>query len=628
MKKKSPIKKKYGYGSSGTISPQLENPMNAIYQSQIDRAYAGSQNSDLVDGLNMFGGAAIGIGGQMMAAGKMDGDSGFAKFVNNNGKGIMSGLSTINASSQFLATGGIVNSNAPVEVEGQEVMETPNGEVSEIEGASHEQGGVDMNVPEGTKIYSKRIEKFGKTMAERKKVREKKLTNLNKLLENSKGDIAVKNAHARSIEALNEQEQADLQTQEMYGVIAAVHEFAFGTDENGVRKYGGGTGPGGIEYDEFGNPIIKDLLQSQMITPGVVGTAKSVNKKYATVQNKPEAPDYMKNLQSSPVLSFANNFGETLPENKDYGAGEFIKGFDKGEPDTISLTDEEVLNKGGKYDGYSNPELAPEETSIDKPGSVVSRFVDGVGKFVGKSNFKIPGAGDMVGMAGNIYSAFAPMNNTLENRAGDTPNVNSFKDYGQEGLATLDKTKGYINQIKDNKLQDSELDRTGTIKRNNNSARGVNTMRALNLATDANVNNQKDNIQDVFAQQMMTILGQEAGMKNQKDQVVMGGEQEKDLNDRKDRDNFYTQLGKDKSTMGEGVQHIGKDLNAMKQNKIKTDIINDGISHNGLAYDENYKMIFKGVKEDDMTDDEKEEANLFRAGYKKDSNGNIVKITK
>jgi hypothetical protein len=545
MKKKCATKKKYGYGSSGTISPQLENPINTIYQSQIDSAYASSQHSDLVNGLNIFGGAAMGVGGQMMAAGKMDGNSGFAKFVNNNGKGVMSGLGTINASSQFLATGGIVNSNTPIEAEGQEVMETPNGQVSEIEGASHEQGGVNMNVPEGTKIYSKRIEKFGETMAERKKVREKKLTNLNKLLENSKGDVAVKNAYKRSVEALNEQEQTDLQTQEMYGAMAALHEHTFGTNENNTEEYAGGTGPYGI------------------------------SKKSAKSKNLAN-PDFM--------LPSYGQFQEPISnrEEKPFSMFKDMTGVPYAQPiETSTLT-------------TITPEQTVKNAKILELGKMSSsKFVDNNKKTeTDKLDSKMPGIGDMIGMAGNLYSAFAPMNNTLENRAGDTPNVNSFKDYGEEGLKTIDKTKQYVNQVRDEKLQNLELDRTGAIKRNSNSARGVNTMRALNLATDAGINNQKDATYDTFAQQMMGILGQEAGMQNQKDQVVMTGEQEKDLNDRKDRDNFYTQLGKDKSTMGEGVQNIGKDLNAMKQNKMMTNVINQ-LSKYGLAFDEKGNLIEK-----------------------------------
>ena len=93
-----------------------------------------------------------------------------------------------------------------------------------------------------------------------------------------------------------------------------------------------------------------------------------------------------------------------------------------------------------------------------------------------KSKFKNPlaniTAGDALGMFGNLYQGFVPYKNTLENRAGDTPNVNMFKDYGKEGLKTLDKTKGYVAGIRDENLQDVELARAGNVKRGRNSARG------------------------------------------------------------------------------------------------------------------------------------------------------------
>lgn len=487
-----------------------------------------------------------------------------------------------------MAFGG--TANVPVEVEGEEVGETPDGEMLDFQGPSHEQGGIPVSLPENTKIYSKRIEKFGETMAERKKNREKKLTNLNKLLETSKGDVAIRNAYKRSTEALNAQEEEDLQTQEMFKAMSASQEqtFAGGTDEKGIKKKYGSIEPEETDYNEFGIPDMKDVFQNQMFSPGVVSTAK--------------------------------------PVNKNHGTNELVKKYSNPEPYTISLTDEEALNEGGKYDRYSNPELAPEKRGEDKPGTVASRFIDSAGKFIDESGYEMPAAGDIASIAGDAISAFSPMKNTLENRAGDTPNINAFKDYGKKGLDTLDKTKNYINQIRDEKLKDLELSRTSSIKRNQNSTRSINTARALNLVTDAGINNQKDEMYNTFAQQMMGILGQQSGMENQQDQVVMSGEQERDLNDRKDRDNFYTQLGKDKATMGEGIQNIGKDLNAMKQNNMKTNLINKGVSHHGLSTNSEGEITFKGKTQDEMTEEENEEAEFAKMGYIKGEDGAYSKI--
>lgn len=55
---------------------------------------------------------------------------------------------------QFNA-GGLVPGAVPITVEGQEVIKTPAGKASKVVGPEHEQGGVDMVVPQGTQVYSK-----------------------------------------------------------------------------------------------------------------------------------------------------------------------------------------------------------------------------------------------------------------------------------------------------------------------------------------------------------------------------------------------------------------------------------------------------------------------------------------
>ena len=49
------------------------------------------------------------------------------------------------------------------------MIETPNGMVSQLKGPSHENGGIDLNIPQNSDIYSKRIKIDGKTIAQRKK---------------------------------------------------------------------------------------------------------------------------------------------------------------------------------------------------------------------------------------------------------------------------------------------------------------------------------------------------------------------------------------------------------------------------------------------------------------------------
>ena len=183
--------------------------------------------------------------------------------------------------------------------------------------------------------------------------------------------------------------------------------------------------------------------------------------------------------------------------------------------------------------------------------------------------------GDMIGLAGTMFSAFEPMRNTEKNRAGDTPNINAFKEYGKKGLETLEESKGFLAGNRDKALGDIESARTGATHSNRKTARGVNQMRALDLASDVNANKAEGNIYDDFAKQMMGLLTKQAGFENIQDEKVMAGESVRDDNDRKDRDNYYSQLAKDISTKGQGIQQIGKMVNQNKKNTVSENLLDE-----------------------------------------------------
>ncbi len=200
--------------------------------------------------------------------------------------------------------------------------------------------------------------------------------------------------------------------------------------------------------------------------------------------------------------------------------------------------------------------------------------------------------GDTLGITGNMISSFAPYLLTLQERATDTPNVNYFENYGQEGLQTIDNSKQYVNQMLDRNLNDLELARNSQIRRSRNSARSVNTMRALDLAADQSINNARSNSYNAATSQMMNIMGQEAQMQNQRDQVVMGGEQARDIADRQDKASYYTQLAQNMVGMGQGFQETGKDLNDRKFGKVSHNLINQ-LSKYGIIVDRNGNLTVK-----------------------------------
>ena len=181
---------------------------------------------------------------------------------------------------------GMNNVQQDVEVEGGEMYETPQGQVGEFQGPSHEQGGISLevgqDVEEGTKIYSDRLKIGKKTLAERKATREKQIANLEKIASDNLADEAVKNAAKRKMMAIQKEEAADLQFQDQVNNLQVmadtmVQTFACGTGMKGIKKYQDGTGLDGIvgdpptfrffNYDANGNYIGPALPQQEGTNP-------------------------------------------------------------------------------------------------------------------------------------------------------------------------------------------------------------------------------------------------------------------------------------------------------------------------------------------------------------------------
>ncbi len=231
MKKSITSRKKYGSGTgAGGIDPNhyIISPAEALndYNIMLGKVEAESMSNPMLPVVSALSGLMqTGIGVATTAA--------------NNKL----------ASQPQPATAAFGNSgvNKDIEMEGGEVIETPQGQVAELEGPSHEQGGIPMevggDVPAGTKVYSDRLMLGGKTLAERKAIRETRIANLQKNLEKNNTDIGIKNAVSRKISAIELEESRDLQFQEQVNNVQMMADSmmkAFGTGAGGVQKMGKG----------------------------------------------------------------------------------------------------------------------------------------------------------------------------------------------------------------------------------------------------------------------------------------------------------------------------------------------------------------------------------------------------
>lgn len=105
--------------------------------------------------------------------------------------------------------------DVPVEVEGGEMAETPQGQQMEFQGPSHEQGGIPTSLPQGTNIFSDRLALDGKTMADRKAARERAEKRLERISKKNPTDKLTQNTLNRTKDINSQEESKDMLLQQL-----------------------------------------------------------------------------------------------------------------------------------------------------------------------------------------------------------------------------------------------------------------------------------------------------------------------------------------------------------------------------------------------------------------------------
>lgn len=503
-----------------------------------------------------------------------------------------------------MALGGKVPSTQ-IEVEDNEVVELPNKKVAKVKGKTHEEGGVNLEVPPTTKIYSDRLEVGGKSLADRKMKRETKVAKLEKYLSENPTDKITKSTLERTVEANQKEETRDLQLQELANSMnQAVEQFMYGTTKKGVPKYpNGGIVPGeGIDSFGYDNtlgltpnwyPNFGDLTPriSEPIKPGYIKVKDPKTKKttYKTIEQG-ELTNPINYTSDSPILP-----GADFKEYNERKQLPIVEGIPTMYPSSVG-GQPIMLNQGDKITGIEDGFAIMDTGDFDYSNSpvydattvqnITDNLQSATGGTEGDTPFKRKNPfaflqdntdetqadktgmgltlGDAIGFAGTAQAKFLPMINTMINRAGDKPNVNMYRDFGTDAIAAIEQAKQLATMNRNAQLQDIQLGEAAATRRNRNSATSVNTQRALDLATDSNVSEAQQNAYSSYAQQMMQMLGQQSGLENVQDQYIMAGEQARDLADRQDRDNYFTQLGQNLANYANFTQKTGADLNQMQ----------------------------------------------------------------
>jgi hypothetical protein len=523
---------------------------------------------------------------------------------------------------------GMNNVQQDVEVEGGEMYETPQGETGEFQGPSHEEGGIPLevgqDVQEGTKVYSDRLKVGDKTLAERKATRERQTANLEKIASQPLVDQAVKNATKRKMMVIQKEEMADLDFQEKVNNMQQMADTmvaAFGTGMAGLQanpigesmRYAGGTGVNGVrkmvvggtigepELDQFGNPIVKPVvnLESMMVSPGVSDLGISKTPKFKLTGNSladfaANPREYMKTTITPDTYFKDTNNVKTFQDWMDTNNSNW-------------LSTGKSLNKGSGYGNYGpntkkaagtnfeafKTSLLPKETPVTPTdygaGDFLSAFkttevpnttatVAKTGETAEKEAEKptamgnlmrgLPGMGDMTKLIGNYLGMTSGIKTATEQRASDVTNTNVYKNAGEEAQRLLDNAKQGIETSKAQAIVKANANtRTGK-KGARNSARGVNQMRGMDWLYDTALNTTMSDIIAGAAQQMVGIDTQKSGVSMNADQLKGQGEWQAKMANTADKDAYYTALGKGREQFATGLQQSGKDINDMKENKV------------------------------------------------------------
>lgn len=295
--KTSTMKKiKYAFGTSKTNPVNIQSPNQAIAENDImwAKAQEGVDSDFLIKALDTLGGFALNTGLNMMGsssvAGDLKSDSTKSRLLKKNIADPKSIMAADTIGTRVAAYGG-----SNIEVEGDEVAQYPTGDLIQFKGPKHENGGIDVNLPNGTDIYSDRISIDNKTMAQRKLEREKNAAKYSKMYEKDKS-TTVKSTLDRVLEINAQQEAFDLEIQGTANRL---------TPQNGMTPkaaYGVGPGPTQRNYSSFFRDILASVQTDDL---SEVATTETEDTSTASSSLKGATEDTTKNTTKNP--SFLNN---------------------------------------------------------------------------------------------------------------------------------------------------------------------------------------------------------------------------------------------------------------------------------------------------------------------------------
>ena len=237
----------------------------------------------------------------------------------------------------------------------------------------------------------------------------------------------------------------------------------------------------------------------------------------------------------------------------------------------------------------------------------------------------IPGVGDMTKMFGNYKGMTAGIKTANEQRASDITHTNVYKNAGKESQKLLDNAKQGIETSKAQAIvKATDVGRGG--KKGGRNSKGINQMRAMDWLYDTALQQQTSDIIAKAAEQMSNIDIQKSGVAMNADQMRGKGEYDAAMANEASKDAYFTALSKGRNQFAEGLMQSGKDLNAVKQNKILEKLLSNSGEYAGMTT----KGDFFGKPSKPSNKKEDTEEILIGPGgvkFKRGKNNQLIQVT-
>lgn len=206
--------------------------------------------------------------------------------------------------------------------------------------------------------------------------------------------------------------------------------------------------------------------------------------------------------------------------------------------------------------------------------------------------------GDGLGLIGNSMSALQPLQSARHAASMNTPNVNHYEGVGDRSLSKIESQKKFLDDFRTSAIQDI-LDRRATnMAQSRSSSRGVNQMRATDLAAYQSAEQSISQADQAYLQQMMQATSQEAQFLQQQDSALAQARTQVDDLNRQDLASTLSEIAQAKQDVWKGLANTGKTLNQAKENRVQLDLLSQ--MSNQFGIDKNGKVYGKGSNLSDL----------------------------